>query len=194
MPLSNNIVDYINHSLQVGAFAHEKFQPSKWYNTAVPVQFENDEKGFVAPGVISHDGDIEAVMPDEDYNLQVYHKSVTNTYLQLKSGSGDDRDYQSTSDMLMFVFAQRDKIRLTPEDLESKFIFSLPSSFENSPDGIPFSCKIIPVSSDMDKLRNGRTEFENVPNFFKPEHIFFSIRYQIIKKFGRGCIDACKAC
>ncbi len=196
MPFTNTIVEFINDHLKQGMLNRKDFQPAKFFGVASAIQFQTDEpeRPLIAPGVTGIDGEIEDATPDDLFSLMVYHKIVGNQYsVQKKDSYGDEYDIVSTSEMQLFVFAQSDKIRMSAESLEPFFVFGMPGRLS----GLLMeelkikSAAITVLSSDMDKLRNFRSEYQNVKFNLAPEHIFFSIRYQIKKVFDRRCVDAC---
>ncbi len=192
MPFTNTIVTFINDYLKDKALNKSILQPVQFYNVASQVS-QKDQPATMFPGVINIDGEIEAVQPDDIYNISIYHKVISNTYTAVKKSYGNENDIQSLTEMQLFVFAQSDKIKMTAESLEPFIVFGLPGSIETdlAADLRIKSCLITPLSSDMDKIRNFKNEFPGFKFFLKPEHIFFSVRYQIKKTFDRDCVDAC---
>ena len=193
MPFINTVVDFINDHLKGGSLNKNNFQPGKYYGVASSIG-SADDKAILIPGVINTDGEIEEVSPDDIYNIQIYHKMIGNNYgVQKKSSYGDDYDVVTTTEMQAFVFAQSDKIKMTAEQLETHIVFGMPGGISNlllSDLNIKLNT-IQVISSDMDKIRNFKNEYQGVQFFLSPEHIFFSVRYQVRQLFDRSCVDAC---
>lgn len=168
MPFTNSIVDFINDSLKQGSLNKERFQPAKYYNVASIVPLDGDNQGQIVPGILNEAGEIEHVSPDDIYSLQIYHRVISNVYGVQKAGSyGDQNDMVSTTEMQVFVFAQSDKINLRAEQLEPFIVFGIPGSVSNAL-GDEIKMKLVAInviSSDLDKLRNFRNEFQGVQFF-----------------------------
>lgn len=194
MTFVNTIVDYINDQLKGEAL--NRLQPVKYYNIASTIS-RTDQPGMFFPGMMNISGEVLQVSPDDLYNVTIYHKIISNTYGRKTKGStADNIDVLCTSEMQMFVFAQSDKIKMTAEKLEPYIVFSIPEkiSRELRMELQLKDCSIRVLSADMDKIRNFKNEYQNVRNFLSPEHIFFSIRYNIIETITRSCIDLCAQC
>jgi hypothetical protein len=196
MPFTNLIVDYINSWLENGTL--NRFKPIKCYNIASQI-LKREPTGAegIFPGVQLSSGEIESVTPDDDYNIIIYHKINSNVYGIQKRGSvGDAYDLTCTSDMTLYVFAQAMKIEMTAEQLEPIIVFGLPGGISSSLSAETYIkfCSITPISSDMDRVRNFKSEYQGIEDFLKPEHLFFSIKYTIKKVFDKSCIDGCLSC
>ena len=181
----DHITNQINASLGDGSLADKRFKPAKFFGVASAFE----KQGVISPGVMHEDGEIETVVPDDRYALQVYHKLNTISYADSKATSyGDNREVVRVMDMSAYVFAVSNRVHMQAEELEPYISFGLPQEVN-----IPGhrTCIVRAVGADMDKIRNYKNEFQNIKKFLAPNHIFFSVRYQAKMVVNQECVFAC---
>lgn len=195
MAFNETIVQFINDSLKAGSLNNKIFQPGS-YNGLVTLVARKKADGSLQmlPGIADIDGNYKPVEPNDKFRIIIYHRAISNSYLYQKQDSyGDTFSIKSTNDLQMIIWADTSKIQLTPELLEANIISGFVQKLsEDIRKKLKLrSCLLTPVSSDMDKLRVFRQEYQNTDFFLRPQHIFFSVRYRADLVFDQKCLEDC---
>lgn len=188
MPYLKQIVNYLNTQL-TETFEGEKFQPLLLSNVAITIQ--SDDKNGTHP-ILTEDFDNNKDLSYDDiYSLQIYHKLSGLTHTKQKQQYGNNNDNLISSyQMQMIVGGRRDKIRSTPEELESivtgGLVSIIPKSVIN-----PLKiqrCTITPAGSDMNQFLVWRDEYSR-DYALPPNQLLFRIRYSIEMAYIKSCIE-----
>lgn len=195
MPFAEVIAGIINQTLKGSSLNKKQFQPGS-YNGLASIIGRKNAKGDLEliPGILDGSGNYTPVIPDQKFNLVIYHKLLTNEYgYDKKNSYGEAYDVRCTSQMMMVVWGDGKKIGITAEQLEAMIVFGMPqmlSSIDRQNLGLK-TCMISPISTNMDRLQVFRQEYQQVEFFLKPNDALFLVRYKIETSFGQSCIDLC---
>lgn len=192
MPYLKEIVQYINDGLKVSVLTDARFSDALLHGISMPVVIE--AKKTTIPGIISNDGEIKYVTPDDVNALSIYHRINGKGYSLSKDSVGESDNYLVEKiDMSMFVFGLQNKLELSADQLETLlmagFIDKIPKADWQ---GLQIRKNIITLtSSNFNTKAIFTNEFQGVKYFLKPEHILFEIKYTIENDFNKICFKKC---
>jgi hypothetical protein len=203
MPFVREIVDYINTTLSDNNLSDSRFSGKQIHgiSTLLPRNL-SQQATDVVPGFVNEKGDATYVGVDDSYPLVIYHRSLSKQYEPIEGGGYGDRnsDGMETTNMLMTVFARRDQLRLTAEDLLDIIAMGMPDTLPRSfilqynSLGLYFA-EVATTGASLDREQAFGDEYKGLAEFpLKPEHIFFTVNYTITTKFKKGCYVPCVDC
>jgi hypothetical protein len=188
MAYLGEIVDTINEALKAKLTAF----PLTGYNgLAYPIPRKKGTAFEYLPAKISVSGEAKWITFDDVRELEIYHRIVSSSYIQLKGKSYGDGDtqFQHNYEIDLIVMADRKKAKVEPDVLEAAIASNIPVS--SSISGVSF-INITPVSANHNSRSLFSQEFQGIDYFLKPEHILFSIRYRVELQYQKGCLNLCQ--
>ena len=192
MPFLDKITTAINEAL-VSSLSEKRFALSQYLGIATVLARPKGSGVEFLPAVVDLSGEYKLVEPSDKYGLQVYHRTISNTYSRAKKSYGDEYNYSALSEMSMVVIADSRKLKMQATELEPLIIYGLPQRLPASlmsETGFA-TCLITPLSSNMDKVAVFRQEYPGTDYFLKPFQQLFSIRYRIESSFDKNCVNQC---
>lgn len=191
MAKEHQIVSYINTRLKALQFGAGRFQ--KGIFSGIAELLETDE-GEAKPGLVENDGDARYIGIDDTYPIQVYHRVIRpGAEWNVESDFGDLRNIVETTNMLMVVIGDRNRLKLTAEDIKTGIVAALPLEIPDSELnslGLK-SANIIPGEFNWNKYEVYRSEFNLRDPALKTNTIMFSLSYQIETVYGQSCYTLC---
>jgi hypothetical protein len=192
MPFIDTIVKYINESLKAGSL--KSIQPVQFVGITTVLPRMAGERLELIPATCNNDGEYVAIVPDDRFAVQLYHKVVSHAYTNARQQSfGDDYAFKATSELILVVIADSRKIKMQAEALEPVVVYGLPGSGSaalTQATGMG-RISISPISSNLDKIMVFRQEYPSSEYFLKPFQQLFSIRYRVEAAFDKNCINKC---
>lgn len=192
MSLVCDIVKFINDSLKESAFKAPRFSGSEFYGIATQVPRDD---AFVMT-LLNEKG--ETVKDNLMYwenggPIQLYHRLWSSSIApDLKDDAFGDDTYslKRTLHMSMVVFATREKVQMSAEDLELFMYLQMPGTLPKAqmPAGIE-SCFITPSGSDFNQPQLLNREFKLTNNTLEPKAVLFELKYVIECKASKNCIN-----
>lgn len=188
MAFLGDIVETINKELKAKLTA---FPTAIYCGIAYPVARKKDNSLEFIPGTISDDGDVKYMTFDDINELAIYHRVINSNYSQDKAQSYGDgyTSFNHNYDLDLVVMANRRKVQVSPDVLESAIASNLPLTEHIQ--GVNY-VSIAPVSANHNSRFLFTQEYQGINYYLKPEHIFFSIRYRVELKYVKGCISLCQ--
>ena len=196
MAYSEAIINEIDSNIVASVMADKRFQNRAFAGLCflIPAKFAEGKSAVFIPAKISKNGECNAIVPDDNFNLITYHRILSNTYGAAKDQYGDGATKQACiTDVALNVIAFTSKLNLTTEQIEAVFIAGFPNTFTNAfKDGIQMNMLTAQVSSSsFDSLSIFNTEYRGMPELLKPEMVMLQIRYKIEAVFKPACLQIC---
>ena len=184
------IVDQINKAV-TGFLTESSFQMSSLNGIAYTMLKEKD---ISLPAVIDNNGEARYVGIDDKYNLMTYHRIMTTAPSKKTTQYGDANSRTMiTNRMSMIVFANRQKLKITPEVLANYIVASLPTNIDKSilsKESLN-NCTIDVLEINFNSSALFKREYLK-DSLLKPHQMLFEISYQIVYGFNSNCINTCK--
>ncbi len=136
------------------------------------------------------------VGPDDTFPLRIYHRTITISRADVPGksyGNNGNTTKQETANMSLFAYANRNLVRLTPEELEAAIVSGMPSAIANATlANLKLNaCVIVPTNSDVDSARVFVSEFRPQNYELTPNGLFIRINYNIVSTYRTPCFDLC---
>lgn len=206
MPYLDKIVEQINNtiisSLNFQIDSKSILTEGKIKSYGIAEQFidasdSEDQKPNRYPAIINDDGEVDAITPDDIYDIIFYHRleGIVNANTTLKNTFGRLPDIMETVNMSIVFFAFRNKIRRTGYWLEGIVKDKFPDKIVvKDNDGATLQQSPLKIgNSNFDKLSILQREYSEVQLNYA-ELIVFEFKYLIQNTFKRGCLDGCNDC
>jgi hypothetical protein len=197
MAKEHSIVDYINTRLQAAQFSAKRFQQGDFkgvaelYNTGEG----EDNASETKPGVSDNSGEVSYVGIDDTYPFQIYHRVIEpSAEWNIEQEFGDAKAIKETTNMLMVVIGDRNRLKLTAEDIKTGIVAALPLELPES-ELITLGLKsaiILPGSFNWNRESVYNEEFNLKENMLKTSTIIFSFSYQIETEYDQTCFTLCE--
>jgi hypothetical protein len=191
MAKEHEIVTYINAQLVTNQFSAARFQ--KGSIDAIAELVLTDE-GETKPGVVDRFGEVTYCGIDDTKPFQIYHRVIRpNSEWGTEQDFGDLKYIKETTDMLMVVIGDRNKLQLTAEDIKTGIVAALPLELPDSQLnslGLK-TANIIPGNFNWNKIEVYGSEFNLKTVELKPNTIIFSFSYQIETAYNQSCFEIC---
>lgn len=194
MPFLDQIANYINDVLKAGELSKAKLQPAKYYGIANVITRKRDGGTLEQLPAITEAGVIKnLISPDGKMALQIYHKTIGNSYSYEKKSYGDGYDMKSSTDMQLVVIFNSKLTGKVKEILEPVVLFGMPQKLSQGliADLKIIKCSITPLSSNLDPVSVFKQEYPQAEYFLNEILSMFSIRYRIEMTFSQACLNAC---
>lgn len=181
------IIERLNQKITV---ANTNFAGAKYYNKLAWL-VNRDVNGTSQQFPLVDEENETEIAIDDIYPLTVYHRLLSKPY--------SEKNYQfdvANCQMLMIVFANKDKVKMDAEALESQLISLFPKQF-NSDDragleGVTdISIKL--GTSNLSATDVFNSEYRGARLAIDRNIILFSVRYDINITFKRDCLNFCEA-
>lgn len=192
MAKEHEIVDYINTVLKEGQFKASRFRKGRFSGIA---EQQKTEEGEYKPGICNHYGDVEYVGIDDTYPFQIYHRVIQpNAAENIEQEFGDNKAIIETTNMLMIVIGDRNRLQLTAEDIKTGIAAALPLELPDTQLNILGlqQANILPGNFNWNRFDVYRNEFNIRESFFNTNTIIFSFSYQIETVYNQSCFTLCE--
>lgn len=196
MSYLKNIVKFIDDHLTRELLGQKCFSNKKLAGIAQRMTRVSDDVAMIMPCFVNDDGEGEYVGPDCTYSLMTYHRvnTMTTAPANVRSFGDSQRAEGNRADMSMVVFARRDMLRLSSDDLAIKIQSAFPEALEKE---IRLYLKLYAANISIQNiilsdLQVFREEYENVAYFLKPEQFLLKVNYTIESAFDKGCFTTCE--
>lgn len=190
MPYLKQITGLINdHYLREGGvLSDDKFSTGQINGLAEKV-FDDSDKAFPT---IYDQLEHQRVGLDDTYPFVLYHRSTGNVYERL-SGFGAGYNVKQMASMVMIAFAVRDRIRLSPEELEGILILDAPDMIAKSMmSDLPVdSADVLVTGSELESAIVFGEEYPGSELSVGPEDILIKIEYTIVLQYRKDCQSFC---
>jgi hypothetical protein len=191
MPKLHEIVDKINLNITTGVFKSKRFQKGKVYGIAELVRTDENE---LKPCLVENSGEATYISIDDNYPFIIYHRVIgISANVETEVDFGIKKRIEETANMQLVCYADRSKIQFTKEDLiggvEAAMAYEVPKA-DLSALNLNF-CNIIQNSFNNDKQAVYDAEFNLNDFMLKPNHILFSLSYDIITNYDKNCLVLC---
>lgn len=194
MPFVEEIIEFINDSLKAGSLKKEKLQPVILHGLSTIIPLKKESGLIKIPAIVDPvSGKYIAMAPDSKYGLQAYHKLLNKVYSYEKKSQGDEYFIKCTSEMAIVVFTNSKITRRSKAALEPLLLFGMPQQLSEAViTALKInSCRITPVSSNMDATSVFQQEFPQSEYFLTEQVSMFLTRYKIEMTFSQQCIEQC---
>lgn len=187
MPL-NNLIEYINKPF-------EKFvEGIKLFGLAESVLRVIGSVTETIPGIVGNDGEIKYVGPDDLQSLIIYHKVSALASRESDKIKGVGREpgaIQNAYSMAMFIWLDRKKVKLRPDELFLYIQANMPFKIEADP--------YVQVFTRINSaVLNGQqvfdSEFKGVEYKLPAHQTMLQINYTIESTFKAKCFEKCPEC
>lgn len=193
----NTITKLINQNLIATSLKDKRFQKVAAYGISKSLPYKKGDVLEYIPTELCDNGDGKELSPDDKNPIQVYHKMYGTRYSIMKEQYGNgNTSLIRTADMSLIVFAQRNIVKLSEEQMELFVLTGIPNKLTkaNLTELNLKDCTINVSSTDFDSVKIFNREYNTKKYYLKPSHIFFEMRYIIECKFDKNCINTCPTC
>lgn len=197
MPFLDTLVGLINANLQQNTLTDKRFAAGDFNGIAIPIYRDRPgaQQGKQAlPCVYQEGQDAKYVGIDDTFPIIIYHKLQRNTTQPAKTQFGDgDKTIKATTLLTMTVYADRNRIKLSPEDLESLILSGFSDEIPKTayPSKGFSSIVVYHMETNFNAQGIFAQEYQNVDFFLKPESILFQITYRIESQYRKDCLAIC---
>lgn len=188
------IVAEINKQLKTVQFADKRFQHA-FTGIAELVPKKDGDATTSFASVVSNDGDVVKVGIDDSFPFQIYHRHISGDFgeVPVEDQLGNLEVREMTDQMIMVMIADRDKVKLTKEDIimgiQLGFPLELGKAFREA--NTLEDAQIIQGEFSLDKQALWTQEFSGARFSLKPNTIFFSYSYDVLTRVRENCIRIC---
>lgn len=191
MAKEHDIVSYINAQLKAVQFSSARFQVGSFKGIAELIEDEKETK----PAIVDNYGDCVYVGIDDTNHFQLYHRVIQpSAEWDTENDFGNLKSLKETTEMLMVVIGDRNRLKLTAEDIKTGIVAALPLELPDSQLntlGLK-SANIIPGNFNWDKAEVYRGEYNLEETMLKTNNIMFSFSYQIETVIDQSCFTLCE--
>jgi len=194
LPYNNEICLLINGILQKGNLSDSRFSGAQYHGlTYETIEKDSNEKAFPSE---YKNGNFEQVTVDNNYPLVLWHKLLGKRYDKVTGEQQFGGHLYKTREVTQgycVVFANRDVIRVTQENLEALVALGFPNVID--PELVaPYQmdyCEVNPTGSSLITAAIWAQEFKGAELPITPENYLVRIDYQVITTFRNNCIKIC---
>jgi hypothetical protein len=200
MPFLNDIVSSLNKQWQQSSLRFipaPKIQMHDISEAMIEVKGDGEnqtQKRY--PSTVTHDGEVQEIMPDDRFDLLLYHKleSIQNT-VDTSKGFGKDAANFEVANMSVMVFGFRDKLRREAYWLEAALKDGMPDMLttKDNHHKLIQEARLKPGNSSFDKMALLAREFSEVELNF-PNILVFEMKYRIESTWKKGCFNQINNC
>lgn len=194
------IVGVFNDRLKVKVFGDKRFASAEYNAIAYQVITDNrDTAKKVAPCIPGKSAEeYTPMMFDDTKAFVLYHKIITSSYEPYNGGPVFGRksgmNIKGNAIMQMIILANRNTVRILPEEFESLVIVNFPQGTEAEFVSINPQLNGIlttPKSSDLDYAKLWAQEYKGYDFNVNPDRMILSVNYTIESIFKTGCFSLC---
>lgn len=181
------IIERLNRKITV---ANTNFAGAKYYNKLAWL-VNREVNGTTQQFPLVDEENETEIAIDDIYPLTVYHRLLSKPY--------SEKNYQfdvANCQMLMVVFANKDKVKMDAEALESQLISLFPKQFNSDDRGGLEGITDISIklgTSNLSATDVFNSEYRGSRLIIDKDTILFSVRYDINVTFKRDCLNFCEA-
>lgn len=191
MQYLKQIVNAINTNIAT-VFTDVRFGGSE-YN-GICILANND--GKLMPLSCDNYDDEKWVGPDDTFPIRIYHRTLAIGYVDepTKSyGNDGNTSKRETAQMTLVAYANRNAVRMTPEELEGAIMSGIPSAISNATAAQLKlkSCTIIPVACSVDPVAVYLAETKAAMYDLPPNTLLIRINYNIVSTYKTACFNLC---
>lgn len=198
MPFLDTIVGLINSGLKAGALSDKRFATAEINGIAMPVQ-RDKVKGSgkeTIPCIWLGEGEVKYIGIDDTTPIMLYHKVTRSQTVpdQEANQFGDGRRrIKNTALLYLVVYADRSRVRLSPDELEALITVGLLDEIKKTqyPSTGFSSLVVTPGESNFNSGSIFSSEYPGADNFLKPESILFQVSYSVVSIFRKECLALC---
>ena len=148
----------------------------------------------VWPAVYQGHGESIYAGAEDTYTATVYHRALGVTVAKAATGGYGRKaaDDIARHRMTMVVFANRDAIGKSPDELAMHVLQLLPATLASAE--LPKIVKYVAITATDIILSEEQVfgeEYRNVQYFIKPEHLLMKINYTIEGVLKPNCLNTC---
>lgn len=197
MPFLNETVKLLNEKIMATLCftTPQRIQCFGIVETIVkPVGTEEQAMLIRIPAFIDDEGEAHEVVPEDMFDLTLYHRidNITNTLT--KVGYGDSQgDIIETANMTLTVFAYRTRVRKPAQDIEAIIKDRFPDAaiLLQDEQGNYVQKSVVRIGNSLfDRLAIEQKEYSNLSMDY-PELSSFQMTYKIESTWNRGCLTLC---
>jgi hypothetical protein len=191
------IVEFINAQLNEGLLSNEKYRNKKIIAIAQSMpRRESDKNLELFPSFVDEDGEGQYIGPDDEFDFIGYHRvnTIGVGKAVLNKGFGDGKGYDANSIKMSYVvFAQRDRLKLTNDELALYIQVHFPEALEKA---LMEKCQLKVCNINitdiiLNDLQVFNEEFQGIEFFLKPEQYLLKVNYTIESAFSKKCFTTC---
>lgn len=196
MAYLKEIVTIVNDALVARALSTERFVGKRTFGIAATITYKEKDGSDVRKPMLTNNTDDEIYVGyDSQFPVTIYHKvSTSTTEPDPEKSYGDHlKVVTQTANIQMIVYGNRNKIKLSPEELEALLIDSFPSNLTKAQKQ-PYklrSVTITPGQTNFNSTAVYQQEY-SAESRMKPNDIFIAINYTVVSSFKQGCLDLCE--
>ena len=183
-----NIIEIINETLKTNAFNEIRFSGAKFFGLSSLYSIENEESPFV----VDDYGQAIYCGYDDIAPLIIYHRTISSqNNIDRTKAVINDKLISRQYTMSLFVTAQRDRIKLTAEDLDLLIASAWQSSLPHQK-LIDFNlrgCNLIYVSTNYNTTALLQREYTGKNILNEPSLILIELRYMVEITYNNGCLE-----
>lgn len=181
----SEIIDYINTFIVIpGAKIHGLAQ--------LVIRKNHDNSEQLMPGLIHYLGEITYVGIDDSFPLRLYHINNSIT-VNAVNGTGDNRDTVNTFNNSMYVYYDRKKINLMPDDIylyiQSVVPQKIPATLA-AYTTLPFKSTFLKFTNViLNSIQVFASQYQGTGYRLHPEKHLFAINYTVESTLKKDCFD-----
>jgi hypothetical protein len=199
MPYLKEVVDQINLDLKEGILFYSPFIPLlNGISELIPLEEGGDTSSF--PAMYNDDGVGEWAGANDRYNLVAYHRCLGRTFgvdADVPNFGDSFDNHTETNQMLLCVWAERETLRLTKEEIQDKIVQGLPTNlsaqFQYDYDGIN-GVWVAATEINTNARSVWNEEFSGYDYKLSTSQVLFTVAYTVEIKYRKSCISDCKEC
>lgn len=177
-----------------GQFDSKRFQKGRFSGIAELIT-KVDKKDIrqTFPAIIDNNGDATKLMMDDSFPFELYHRHLTSTVTEVEQDFGDRVLREETANMLMIVMGDRNRLKLTKEDIITGINLGMPVELGQTflTTNSLVGANIVQGDFNLNKEEVWNSEF-NTEVMVKPNNILFSLNYSVVTKTWAICIEICE--
>lgn len=196
MPFLKQQIEIVNGLLRKTALADKRFADGKYEAIAHDVS-RTDREGKIDyfPAVMDENYQAQEVTVNDLYPVMIYHKIRSKAYGITPGAGVGDRNTGVTEqvNVKMVVYGKWSKIKLTQEQLEALITTNFPDNVSNDlyrPLKLD-SLNIVLRGTNFNSAQVWQEEYRGTDLKLAPEDIYFSLTYDLISTYRKGCFKIC---
>lgn len=189
------IVQYINSVLQT-SLSGRQFQSGKYFTIAKQVVRKDEKKETSFVVIFDNDGNEISDIINDTYPIVIYHRMTGQAFFDVAQNQansfGDGTNNKGlTSNMVMVVYGDRKRLKMTQEELSSLIYAYFPAEMlpavKSMLTGLD-TCTFAPLATNNVSIQVAQAEGIKV----EPENILFALNYQIKEVVNSNCLSECE--
>lgn len=196
MPFLKQQIEIVNAELRRLPLADERFSAGRYEAIAHDCsRTERDEKVSYFPAVMNENYEAQEVTVDDTWPIIIYHKIRSKAYGITPGAGTGDRNTGVTEQVSvkMVVYAKWSKVKMTIEQLEALITTNFPDNI-NPAIYRPLkldSLSVVLRGTNFNSAQVWQEEYRGTELRLAPEDIYFSLNYDLISTYRKGCFKIC---